>query len=511
MKVRLVDALYVAVALTTTLTLAACGGGTSGSATGGSTAEAPATLKVGLPAKVQTLDPDQAYNYADVNALALIGGTLYHLLPDGTVEPGLAASGEAAADGLSWTFDLRPDLKFSDGTDLTAEDVAASYDRAMTDKASAYAGLVEKFEKVTAKDTDTLTIELKQPYPSLPEILSQPALMVMPEEGLAKGDSFFDSPVSAGPFRMTSTLGASTTTFEANENYWGPAPVSSAVNFSTVADANTRVQQVQSGQLDIAFPIPAELTSRVTGSARAVAPIGFGWTALVPRNTVAPFDNVKVRRAVSDVLDRPKMAEVAWAGLVDPLKGFWPSTTPGYDESISTEPDLDAAKAALEGTACDSGCEASLIYDTQYPSYAQLALIARQNLAEIGIDVSVEALDSVSFTNRIYGGDFELALIGTYDYVPTPDGLLNYNLLSGGGQQANFSGYASPQMDDLIERVGAADGDERQLLLADINSLFVTDAPYAVLNDTTLPYATRLDDSVAGVGQTSVLYVASTN
>lgn len=494
--------------LTAALLLGGCGGGGGVGATGGADA-APENLKVGLPAKVQTLDPDQAYNYADVNALALIGGMLYLLQPDGSVEPGLAESGEASEDGLTWIFELRPDLKFSDGSDLTADDVVASFTRAMTDEANAYAGLVEKFDAVAAEDADTVTITLDQPYPSLPDVLSQPALMVMPEEGMAKGKSFFEAPISAGPYRMTSTLGAATTTFEQNDHYWGPAPVSKAVTFSTVADASTRVQQVQSGQLDIAFPIPAELTSRVAGEARAVAPIGFGWTALVPRNTVAPFDNVNVRRAISDVLDRPQMAEVAWAGLVDPLKGFWPSTMPGYDDSIAAEPDVQAARGALKGTPCASGCRASLIYDTQYPSYKQLALIAKQNLAPIGINVSIEAVDSVTFTNRIYDGDFELAMIGTYDYVPIPDGLLNYNLLSTGGQQANFSGYASREMDQLIKQAGVTDGEKRGAVVEDINALFLKDAPYAVLNDTTLPYATRLDDDLAGVGQTSVLYVGT--
>lgn len=496
---------WTAAAVAGTLLFSACGADGSDS-NGGGTA-APENLKVGLPAKVQTLDPNQAYNYADVNALALIGGTLYQLEADGTVSPGLAESGEPSHDGLAWTFDLRADLKFSDGSPLESEDVVASFERAMNDEANAYAGLVEKMASVTAVDDDTVEIDLDEPYPSLPEVLSQPAMMVMPTEGLAKGKSFFDAPISAGAYRMTSKLGAATMTFEASPNYWGPAPLSKAVTFSTVSDANTRVQQVQSGQLDLAFPIPAELTSRVSGDARAEAPIGFGWTALVPRNTVKPFDDPGVRRAISDALDRPRMAEVAWAGLVDPLKGFWPSTTHGYDPSISAAPDLEAAAEALAGTACEAGCRAGLIYDTQYPSYAQLALIAKENLAEVGIEVSVEALDSVSFTNRIYAGDFDLAMIGTYDYVPTPDGLLNYNLLSTGGQQANFSGYASKEMDELIEQAGITDGDDRGAVLKEINELFVNDAPYAVLNDTTLPYATRLDDSVAGVGQTSVLYV----
>lgn len=485
------------------LTMVACGGGS------GSSGAADGTLRIALPAKVQTLDPDQAYNYADVNALALIGGTLYTLQPDGTVQPGLAESAEASADGLSWTVTLRDGLVFSDGAPLTAADVVASFQRAMTDESNAYAGLVAKFAGVTAPDDTTVVINLDAAYPSLPTVLSEPALMIMPASGLEQGADFFQDPVSAGQFRLTTELGASTMTFEANENYWGPDPVVSTVTFETVPDANTRLAQVQSGQLDLAFPIPAELASQAQGDTRVEAPAGFGWTALVPRNTVAPFDDPRVRTAISDVLDRDRMASVAWSGLIDPLKGFWPSTMPGYDDSVSVAPDVDAARAALQGTTCQDGCAATLIYDTQYPAYAQLALIAKDNLAQIGIDVSIQSLDSVTFTNRAYAGDFELAMIGTYDYVPIPDGLLNYNLLSTGGQQANFSGYVSPEMDALIAQAGTTDGDARQQVLGQINQLFLQDAPYSVLNDTTLPFATRVDDSVAGVGQTSVLYVGS--
>jgi peptide/nickel transport system substrate-binding protein len=448
-------------------------------------------LTVGFPSKVITLDPDQGVDTTSLAAIHLIAGTLYEIRAAGTTVPGLASSGKASADGLTWTFTLRPNLKFSDGSPLTSKDVKATMDRALTDKANIYAGLFAPIKSVAAPTPTKVVFTLNDRYPSLPTILAEPVMMIMPAAGITKGKAFYNAPISAGPYKLVSWGGGVTLKMAVNSSYWGPKPVAKSLTFTTVSDFNTRVAQVRSGQLDLAVDLPPSLLPQLKGSITGKGVSVYGYISVIPNNRRAPFNNVGVRKAISKVLDRKKINQNVWGGQNPPIAGFWPSDMTGYDSSIPTAQNIAGAKADLKGTPCEKGCSTTLAYDAAFAWTDQEALIVQDNLKQIGINARLQKVENATFVDQIYKGKFDMAISALYDYANIPDGMLAYGLTKAGGLFANYSGYSSPAMDAAAEAVVRANVGARKPLLAKIETLFAKDQPYANVSNYVLVIATR--------------------
>jgi peptide/nickel transport system substrate-binding protein len=459
------------------LALAGCGGG---GAPQGSTD----SLVLGESAKVTTLDPILIYQDTDIRAVALLGGRLFSYDEDGNVGPGLAQSGTASPDQLSWTFTLRPDLKFSDGSPLTATDVAASLERVRTDPTNVYSALTTPWKSVSAIDPQTVRMDLKVPTPKLESVLSYPFTTIVPAAH-ATDPKYYNAPVSAGMYALVSWGGGSEAKFIRNENYWGAKPVVKNITMTGITDNNTRISQVRSGQIDFAPDIIPSLMDQVTAPAKLITTQLRGFYSLVPNNTLAPFNDFGVRKAISLAVDRDQINKIVWHGKSQPLAGFWPPTMDGYDKDVPTGRDLAGAKAALQGTPCEHGCSSDLFFTSGYPGEPEMATILKQNLADIGITVNLQDLDPTTLYSRLADGKLPMAILLDWDYVNQPSGLLNY-ALQRGGSQANFSFYDSQQMNDLIDQANQQSGDQLAATLAAIDTLFLKDVPYVNLT----PYPT---------------------
>ncbi|HMJ03513.1 MAG TPA: ABC transporter substrate-binding protein, partial [Conexibacter sp.] len=214
-------------ALAVAAVLAACGGddsssGTTAASGGSGSAEVPQELTVGSAQKILTLDPDLAADGYSEGVVHLLGGNLYELGADRQVRPQLAdGDGVVSDDGLTWTFELREGLRFSDGTPLTSEDVKATIERAKSDRSNVYIGFVDPIERVEAPTPTKVVMHLNRPYPSLQMVLSEPETTIFPKEGLAQGKSFFNAPVSAGQFMLESWGGSPRAVLVRNPNYAG--------------------------------------------------------------------------------------------------------------------------------------------------------------------------------------------------------------------------------------------------------------------------------------------------
>ena len=466
------------IALASVLALSGCGGG--GGAPRGSTD----SVVLAESAKISTLDPILAYQDTDLRAVALLGARLFSFDSAGKVGPGLAQSGTAAADQLSWTFTLRPNLKFSDGSPLTATDVVASLERDRTDPTNAYSALTTPWKKVSALDPQTVRVDLNVPTPKLESVLSYPFTTIVPAAHAAD-PKYYNAPVSAGMFTLVSWGGGAEAKFVRNENYWGAKPIVKNITMTGITDNSTRISQVRSGQVNFAPDISPSLMDQVTAPAKLITNQLRGFYSLVPNNTVAPFNDFGVRKAMSLAVDRDQINKVAWHGKSQPLAGFWPPNMDGYDKDVPTGRDLAGAKAALKGTPCEQGCTSDFFFTSGYPGEPEMATIIKQNLADIGITVNLQDLDPTTLYSRLADGKVPLFINLDWDYVNQPSGLLNYTLQQG-GSQANFSFYNSPEMNQLIDQADQQSGDQLAGTLAKIDALFVKDVPYVNLT----PYPT---------------------
>lgn len=497
--------------------LAACSSGgsasTSASGQGGTAAvtKAPAAVTVDFPSKMNNLDPDLGYNVQEINAIGLFGEGLYEFRygTASTPEPGLAQRAVTSSDGLTWTFTLRPGLKFSDGTALTSADVVASLNRDRTNPANVWSFFAQPVKSVTAPDASTVVVKLKQPYPYLPTILAESGFSILPAVQLKHATSV-TKPISAGPYMIQSWNGGSTATFVANPNYWGPKPVIKTVKFTTITDFNTSLAELKTGQVSIAEGLPMSIQPQLTGGLQYKLQQMYGFYGFPFNDDKPPFNNVNVRKAVSLALDRQQINQVIWRGLAHPMSSFWPNTMTGYNSSISTARNVAGAKKLLAGTSCAHGCTIQLDISPILGGWAsQLAQVAASNLSDIGIRVNITSLTASEYNNDvILHQRYQMSLAFLYDYANIPVGMLEYAALPGSFFRGFYSNWQDPRLGAAIEHASQVTGPGKAAALAEINTLFMQDMPYATVATDNDLWAQRVSSKFIDVEPTDQVEVA---
>jgi len=498
--------------------LAACGGGSDSDATGGGAATGDAggettavqatgdqpeltqgadpvdDLRIGIADRVTELDPLLTGSPALGSIGHLTSGTLFRFVGVGDdVEPALAESGRLSDDAMTYTVKLKPDLVFSDGSELTVEDVKASFDRGRT-KDGGYRSFFAPIKQVTIVDDRTVEFRFKSRYLSFENFLAYPAAGIFPARGIADDTAFFKTqPVTSGPYKVVTPPNGATFRLERDDGYAGPKPVARAVTFVTVEDPNSRVAQLRSGQLDYISSPPLQQFKSLTGDVTPIARSGYATTYLGLNNTRAPFDDVRVRRAAALAVDRAQVQKVAWQGIVARNDGALPTIFDGY-EAVLPEPDVEAAKAELKGTACESGCPVTLLIAAgdDWPQAA--AVIIKSNLEAIGMKVTIESGDPVATLDRKRSLEYVAmpTFVGSFSSIP--EGYPSNALYSKGSFLSAYTGYRSAQMDRAIEAsILARTPAERRAAYERAGDIFGRDVPFVTLTDFPVTAAVRTE------------------
>jgi peptide/nickel transport system substrate-binding protein len=469
----------------------------------------PRELTIASAQKILTLDPDLAADGYSESIIHLIGGTLFELGADGEVRALLAASKSVSADGLTWTFELKPGLKFSDGTALSAQDVQATFERIKGDTLNVYVGFVAPIERITATSPTQVIMQLSRPYPSLPIILSQPEMSILPITGLARGKTFFDSPVSAGAYKLLSWGGTTKAVLVRNPYYSGAAPGVEQLTYQTIEDFNARYAEVLSGQVDLATDIPSRLLAHAPNNIVAEMTPRYGFITLPLNVQSVPLNQVGVRKAIAKAIDRQQINRTVWQGRTTPIAEFWPSSMSGYDRRYSTNRDVAGAKIDLRGTSCEGGCTVHFTYSPVNPWSEPIATVVTQNLLDIGIKVQMERVDDATLNARLDASEFQIGVSFIYDYNDVPDGLLTYALTADGGLRANFTGFEPPpDLQLAVKQAITEDGVARREALAGINALFCQYQPFVTLSDYAVGSISRYSPSVVKMDAAGFLNVA---
>ncbi|MBL1118608.1 ABC transporter substrate-binding protein [Streptomyces sp. 110] len=451
----------------------------------------------------QSLDPMSSASYETTQLTFLWGGYLTNYA-DGkdSGSPQLAKSVTASPDGLTWTVKLRSGLKFSDGSALTSKDVVASLDRILSTPNVAgdnFIGpVMSSIKKVTAPDDNTVSLAMSRPYPGLPAALSTPEMIILPASAIAKGDSFWKHPVSAGRFKLD-TLDTTNGKFtlSANPNYYDTTPRKvKKINFVAVTDAATRLAQLKSGQVDYADNIPGNLLSQVKSPLTLDTAKWNGGQMGLSVNFNDPIAGDKrVRQAISLAVNRQQIAASALGGerVGLPLYGIPWNQDNDSPNVKATKQNIAAAKAKLKGTKCQNGCTIPLVTVTdsawQVPLVAQ---VVQQQLKAIGIRLEIENTTFNQVGDRLKQGDWGLFTrwIGYYENTQTYLGGYIYGDPRS-GNNANFWGTLPtkpdmPELKALSDRMKTASSSEAPGLVEKINEEYAKELPSIPL--TTLSY-----------------------
>ncbi|KJS66290.1 MAG: hypothetical protein JL50_12360 [Peptococcaceae bacterium BICA1-7] len=447
-------------------------------------------LQESLP---DTLDPLKNSSYENVLPLTGIYEGLVKLnTATLTPEPCLARNWEVSGDGLRWTFNLFPGIKFSDGTPCTAEAVRASMARSLSLKdTDPYPALV--FAPVASIDTSgeyTVSFTLKDPFTPFIKNLALPfaAPVVSPAALLKYGDNFWKYPSGTGPY-MVDSLGRNKIELRPNP-YYRAGPASSNIIFKAVPDPIDRSDQLLSGKADIIFfPASRSLDALRSKNMKVISLPGLDLSFIGFYTDRAPFSDRDLRRAIAGSLDRGKIVAAAMEGEGVPADGILPPPMAGPGMSKGPSYTTGQVREILSRKGYPGGMDITLVTYQDSRRYcpqggSALAEEIKRQLESLGIRVKIAASPWDRHKESILNRDGDFFLYGWTCDNGDPDNfmhtLFHSTQLSSG---LNVSGFTSQKLDVyLLTARRVADGKARKTLYEEAESIILQEAPLIPLN-----------------------------
>lgn len=452
-------------------------------------------LVIGVVLEPPHLDPTAgAAGAIDEILYANVFEGLTRIGPNGEVLPGLAASWEVSEDGKVYTFKLRAGVKFHDGTTFDAEDVKFSLDRARAeDSVNAQKVLFSAIDTVEVVDPLTVKVTLKRPQGSfLYNMGWGDAVIVAPESA----ETNKEKPVGTGPFRFDRWARGASVTLVRNPDYWGEPAALEKAEFRFVPDAAAAVPALLSGDVQ-AFPnFPAsDALEQIKADPRFAVVIGSteGETILAMNNAKAPFDNLKVRQAISHAIDREEIILGASNGLGQPIGSHFSPANEAYEDLTGLYPhDAEKAKQLLAEAGLADGFSATIKLPPT--TYARVGgEIVTSQLAEVGIKLEIIPMEWAQWLEQVFTNkDFDLTIISHTE----PNDIDIY------GRDGYYFGYNNPEFKTVMAELDATvDPEKRNELYRKAQRIIAEDAVNAFLFQ--LPKVGVWDAKLVGMWENS--------
>jgi len=455
-------------------------GGESGASDGAGAGEPAAggTLVAAIAGSPDQLDPHLTNAYFSFQILENVYDTLVEPDLELQMQPALAESWETSDDQLTWTFTLREGVTFHDGSELTADDVVSSMERIKEEGANAFR--LESVESVTAVDDRTVEFSLSRPTPNLLANLGAFKGMAILPEGAAEDLDLASEANGTGPFRLASYSEAEGATLEANPDHWDGAPAVDRVEFRFVSEPTAALTALQTGEVDWTDNVPPQQVSALEGEEGVTldtVPSNDYWYFAANQQR-EPFDDPRVRQALAFGIDREEVTQAAKFDAATVNQTAIPETSAWYLDYAPYEHDPQRAQQLLQAAGA-SDLTLELMVTDEYPETVQAAQVMESQLAEIGVTVEIRTLDFAAWLDAQAQGDFDVFLLGWLGNID-PDDFYYAQHHSEGA--FNYQGYASPEVDELLDSARSeTDPDVRKDLYDQAVTRIVDDASYVYL------------------------------
>lgn len=497
---RLLRTVLAALTASLAILLSACGGSATAGGRDGNTLVIAMTAS-DIPVLDTGLAQGQGYEGLRFVANQLYDGLTKFDLTQGDeipkIVPGLAESWEPNEDLTSWTFTLRPDVTFHDGTPWNADAAIFNLERYVDtgspnfyQELNAQGGIsvagIESFEKV---DDMTIRIATKGPWSYLPVDLAT-VYFGSPTAIRAEGNQgFAERPVGTGPFVFESLQRGQRLVMVRNESYWDGAPAVERVILRPIPDPTARTAALRSGEVNwIEVPPPDDVPGFASGGFQVLTNSYDHIWPWVLDTSEAPFDSPTVREALNWAIDRDSLVENILQGTAEPSLGFAPRANAAYrPENDVYGYDPERARRLLAEAGYPDGFTMTLSYPTSgsgnmVPTPMNTALQA--DLAAVGVTVELKPIEWAAMLNDFFVGNI-------------PDGADALNISLSYQQEGfwekwfasdstlNAGKYANPEVDALLaEARTVLDDEARSDLYAQVAAILATDSPWlVVVND----------------------------
>lgn len=453
--------------------------GTDQVATGG-------TFVYARPASVTSLDLHNQITSNNAFAIDKVFEPLVSFDSEGKLVDWLAKSHTISADGLTYTFVLRDGLKFSNGTDVTAEDAVFSLQRHL--KVGGPLAIAAQVDSLSAQDQKTLVIKLKEPYTPFISELSNFSNGILPKDfGGVSEEEFFKNPIGTGPFVVKTWDPAGDLTFSKNKYYWQQGkPTIDELVYKLIKDDSQAMNQLKAGAVDAIESVPLENANDLKQGTDTTLLTNGSWvTEQLFFNTLDKhFSDVHVRRALALALDRNGLTNAVTFGYAKVANSLLPPAIPynSNDTIKALNFNTSAAKEELAKSKFPNGFSTKLLIASGNRARAQEAQVIQEAAKSIGIDIQIESVELAAFRERFFKYDFSMMINSGQADSPEANSILAFQTDPKGFSKSYWTHYTNDEVTKLlIAGQKTPDGEDRAAIYAELQQILADEVPYIPL------------------------------
>ena len=391
---------------------------------------------------------------------------LFRLADDGKVEPVLSKDYSVSDDGLTYTFKLQPGVTFHSGAPLTSKDVKFSIERvAAPESKSSRKSSLKTISAVETPDDETVVVKLSSRSISLPYNLSYVWVVNDEAKDLQSKED------GTGPYELEDWRRGSSLSMKRFDKYWGAKPKNGEVVFQYFTDASALNNALLTGSVDIITSVQSpDSLAQFKDNPDFTVSEGQSTTKLLLayNDRVAPFDNVKVRKALARAIDDQKLLKAVWGDYGTLIGSFVPPTDPWYVDLTKVDAyDPESAKELLKEAGYPDGFTFTI--DTpNYDPHPIAAQFIQSELAKIGVTVKINVITANEWYTKVYKA---------HDFQATLQEHVNHRDIVFYGNPDFYWGYNNPKVVDLIKEAEAGTTtDEQTAKLTEANKIIAEDA-----------------------------------
>jgi len=452
------------------------------------TGQAKETLTVATAYDAKSLDPHATNDVASSNVMAQIYENLVALNDKGEVVPMLAESFKRL-DPLTYEFKLRKGVKFHNGEELKASDVKFSLERALTPIGASISHIVGEIDPTGFKIVDdyTIIIKTKTAFAGFLPSLAHTGGSILNEKAVtAAGKDYSQNPVGTGPFKFVKWAKGDRVELERFDGYYGKKPQFKNMIIRVIVEPTNRAIELESGSVDIAYEISTNDLKRVEENKdlKLIRIMDNSITHMGMNTQKKPFDDVRVRQAISYAIDSKLVVDTVWRGIGTAAVGPVPVNVKYSNKSLTShEYNPEKAKQLLAEAGLPNGFKTT-VWTNDKKERIDMATIIQNELQQVGIIAEIKVMEWGAFLEGTNKGEQEMYIIGWNSQINDPDmslyAMFHSSKFGAGG---NRPFYKNSKVDELIEKGRKMDDSEaRQAVYYDLQNMINADAPWIYLN-----------------------------
>jgi peptide/nickel transport system substrate-binding protein len=419
--------------------------------------------RIAMAGVIRTLDPAMVSSADEYIYTAILFNGLVRIKPDMTLAPDLATSWEWDSAQTSITFKLRSGIKFHHGKEMTSEDVVATFRRIMDPATGSIArNAFDMIESVNADGPLAVVFKLKFPYTGFVEILGDRQAKIVPADSLANLASM---PIGTGPFKFQSNAPGDRLVLSKFDGYWEEGlPKLAGVELRMMPEMTSRLNALRAGDIDIVWELnPEDIKTLGENKALRVESItSASWDTANLNNSIAPFNDVRVRQAFHLAIDKQDVIDLTLFGNGERIHSPIAPSSPAFAKDIPfSKADPAAARSLLKAAGYANGLKVPLVVPVGRAIRERLGVTLQQLGRPGGFEIEIQRVPSSRYLAEIAGK----APLYTDGYLarPTLDTATYSFLHSNGNNNKLLFNYKNPAMDTALEAARRAPAGPEQL------------------------------------------------